>query len=368
MSRTVEPAPDGTTPHRATLPAGILRALTTLADDGGRFGMIAVDQRPPIFGALARHGTRRPDEVRYDEVALVKGVLVEELARDATAVLLDPIWTHPHHLTAVPGRVGLLSTLEDHAFDVVEGERRSRPIPHWSVAKIARSGAQGVKVLIWDRPDVSDATRAHQDAFVTDVARACREHELPFVLELLVYPLPVEDDTSAAYARAKPERVIASVRHYADARFGVDLLKLEFPADLKHTREYAGGAFDGRARESVYDLAEVRDLLRRLDDVASVPWVVLSAGVGPREFAVIVELACEAGASGFLAGRAVWADALAAYPDVAAMRERLRRVSVPYLRTLRATIERATPWMEHRRFGGSVAVEGATPTWYEEYR
>jgi ABC-type transport system substrate-binding protein len=51
---------------------------------------------------------------------------VEVLAPHATAVLLDPVWTHPHYLQAVPGRVGLLSTLEDYGFDLEGGERRSR--------------------------------------------------------------------------------------------------------------------------------------------------------------------------------------------------------------------------------------------------
>ena len=124
------------TPPPTALPAATLRALMTLADDTGRFGMIAVDQRPPIFAALARYGNRRPDDVGYDEVAHVKGALVEVLAPDASAVLVDPVWSHPHHVTLVPGRVGLLSTLEDHAFTVHDGERRSHAIPLWSVAKI----------------------------------------------------------------------------------------------------------------------------------------------------------------------------------------------------------------------------------------
>jgi tagatose 1,6-diphosphate aldolase len=340
-----------------------------MADDAGHFGMIAVDQRPPIFQALARHGDRRPDDVGYDEVALVKGVLVEELGPHASAVLLDPVWTHPHHLTAVPGRVGLLSTLEDYGFTLHErNERRSHAIPNWSVAKIKRSGAQGVKVLAWYRPDVSDATRDHQDAFIEGVGRDCAQHDIPFVLELLVYPLAGEDATSAAFARQKPEHVIESVRRYADPRFGVHLLKLEFPADLKRTREFASGAFDGVARESVYDLAEVEAQLRALDEAARVPWVILSAGVGPREFALNVELAVRAGASGFLAGRAVWWDALAAYPDIDAMRALLRSESVPYLRSLRALVGRGAPWTGHRLFGGRPAVDGASPTWYETYR
>jgi tagatose 1,6-diphosphate aldolase len=352
-------------PH--DLSAGKLRGLMSLAGDGGTFEMIAVDQRPPIFRALARHGDRRPDEVAYDEVAAVKTLLTRVLAPHASAVLLDPVWTHPHALRYVPGRVGLLSTLEGYDFDLVAGERRSHPIRHWSVAKIRSSGAQGVKVLAWHRPDVSPETAAHQDAFVEAIGAACREHDLPYVLELLIYPFEGEDPDSVDYARAKPERVLASVRHFADERFGVDLLKLEFPADLKRTREYAAGAFDGVARESAYGLDEVRAALHELNASTHVPWVLLSAGVGPDEFEANLALAFAAGASGFLAGRAVWLDALDVYPDMAAVEARLRRHSLPYLRRIAALAETATPWQRHPRFGGEAALAGAAPDWLEGY-
>jgi tagatose 1,6-diphosphate aldolase len=351
----------------SALSAGKLRALSTLADDRGRFTMIAVDQRPPIFAALARHGDRAPEEVGYDEVAAVKGALVEVLAPHASAVLMDPVWTHPHHLRAVPGRVGLISTLEDYGFELVNGERRSHAIEGWSVAKIRRSGAMGVKLLAWHRPDLSDATQAHQDAFVEAVGRACDEHDLPFVLELLVYPLPGEDPASASYARAKPERVLGSLRRYAHPRFRVDLMKLEFPVELKRVDGFHAGALDGVAREAVHDLDETRGLLAALDAASPVPWVLLSAGVGPREFALNVELAVEAGASGVLAGRAVWYDALAAYPDLDAVKARLRDRSVPYLKQLAGIVERARPWHEHRRYGGAPRVADASPTWYRGY-
>ncbi len=41
---------------------------------------------------------------------------------------------------------------------------------------------------------------------------------------------------------------------------------------------------------------------------SSAPWILLSAGVDFDEFAIQVRIACTAGASGFLAGRAVWQD------------------------------------------------------------
>lgn len=357
-------APDVT----PALSAGKLRGLATLADDRGAFAMLAVDQRPPIFAALARHGERRPEDVPDDEIARVKRALTHALAPHASAVLLDPVWGLAHGLAEVPGRTGLLATLEDHAFEVVEGERRSRAIAGWSVAKIKRCGAAGVKVLAWDRADATPETRAAQEAFVAGVGAACREHDLPFVLELLVYPLPGEDPRSLAWARAKPERVLRSVRRFAAERFGIDLLKLEFPADLRRTREYAAGAFDGVARDAAYDLDEVRAFVAALDETAHVPWVLLSAGVGPHQFELALELAFEAGASGFLAGRAVWMEALEPYPDLDAVRARLEGESVPYLRRIAALAGRARPWTAHRRFGGGgPRLADGGPGWHERY-
>jgi sulfofructosephosphate aldolase len=59
-----------------------------------------------------------------------------------------------------------------------------------------------------------------------------------------------------------------------------------------------------------------------------------------------VRIACDAGASGFLAGRAVWSDTVRAADPAQALRER----SVPRLRELAATVERhARPWQEALR-------------------
>ncbi|MEL6893299.1 MAG: aldolase, partial [Actinomycetota bacterium] len=46
------------------------------------------------------------------------------------------------------------------------------------------------------------------------------------------------------------------------------------------------------------------------------PWVILSSGVAEADFPTAIAVACEEGASGFLAGRAVWASCLGA-TDVA---------------------------------------------------
>jgi sulfofructosephosphate aldolase len=67
-----------------------------------------------------------------------------------------------------------------------------------------------------------------------------------------------------------------------------------------------------------------------------VPWVVLSQGVPQDEFPAAVEAACRGGASGFLAGRALWTNALAADDPT----ELLRTQSVPRLQELIELVDR----------------------------
>lgn len=351
----------------STLSAGKFRHLTSMAQAGGIFKMIAVDQRPPLQAALARHGRRDPSDVRYEELQAVKVLLTKELAHAGSAILVDPVWAHAGALPVVPGHVGLLSTLEDHRFSLRQGERYSSLIPDWSVAQIKRSGADGVKLLVWHRPDVSAENQEHQDALVREVGADCRRHDVPFVLELLIYPLGGQSVDSPAYAAAKPQLVIDSVAHYSNDEFGVDLLKLEFPADLKYTREFAAGAFDGVPREAVYQLADVEARLREMSERTNVPWVLLSAGVGAREFALNMELAAAAGAAGFLAGRAVWSAALPHYPDLDAMARSLRSVSVPYLAQLGALADGGRPWNQHPRYAGSAPFQAQGESWHRAY-
>lgn len=71
------------------------------------------------------------------------------------------------------------------------------------------------------------------------------------------------------------------------------------------------------------------------------PWVVESHGVSAGSFPDAVTAACRAGASGFLAGQALWADVVGR----ADLRLALHEVSVPRLRRLAQIVdEHARPW------------------------
>jgi sulfofructosephosphate aldolase len=70
---------------------------------------------------------------------------------------------------------------------------------------------------------------------------------------------------------------------------------------------------------------------------------VLSQGVDPARFPTAVAAACRGGASGMLAGRAVWTATLGADDPTALLREH----SVPRLRELAAIVDaHGRPWRE----------------------
>jgi tagatose 1,6-diphosphate aldolase len=61
---------------------------------------------------------------------------------------------------------------------------------------------------------------------------------------------------------------------------------------------------------------------------------MLSAGASMVDFERALRYALRAGASGFLAGRAVWWEALSRFPDQVAVAAALQREAVPYLQRL----------------------------------
>jgi sulfofructosephosphate aldolase len=87
--------------------------------------------------------------------------------------------------------------------------------------------------------------------------------------------------------------------------------------------------------------AELRKACEALGSAIGRPWVVLSQGVDRADFLGAVTAACQGGASGFLAGRALWSDVVGR-PDVDRV---LVEVSVPRLERLVEVVDTyATPW------------------------
>lgn len=354
--------------------AGKFRGLKVLADRDGRFRMMAIDQRGSLKRMLGKVLGKDPDEVGYDDLRTVKKSVVKVLSPYSSAILTDPVYGYPGCSGYIPKDVGLLLAYEETGYTKAgEHERRSSLIEGWSARKAKRAGADAVKLLMYWRPEASDGTLEHQSSIVRKVGEECEEVDLPFVLELVSYPLlkdelPTTD--TPAFAKRKPEIVFRTVQEFSKPEYKADLLKIEFPADLKYAEGYCHGAFDGKKRKALYDLDEVEDFCRRVDEACEVPWVILSAGVEIEEFLVNVELASEAGASGFLGGRAIWQGCTKFYPDVEAMEKWLATSGADNFKRLREASRNAVPWYEHRRFGGypNVLLAGGDREWYRNYQ
>lgn len=321
-----------------TVSAGKLWGLRRIADAGGRFKMTAVDQRPPIKNPIKEK--RGTDEAPWADVADFKAMLIQELQADATAMLLDPHYAYPRGAALYSPAKGLILTLEDSVFEETPDGRLSSEIDDWSVEKIKRVGGDAVKVLAWHRPDAPRHINQAQEDFTARIGEACAKYDIPYVFELLVYPLAKDAEQTSDYVEMKtkkPELVLESVRTFADPKFGVDVFKLESPL--------AADDVPGVGGENWEDAQKWFDAL---GEAAGRPWVMLSAGAGMDAFRRILTHAYKAKASGYLAGRAIWQKAFAHFPDWDAIRAALRSEAVPYMRDLNALTDAdALPWTEH---------------------
>jgi len=324
------------------LSAGKYRGMKRMADVAGRFKMTAVDQRPPIKNLIrTRRGTA---EAPWEDVAGFKELLIRELQGESSAMLLDPHYAYPRGVTMLDAALGMILTLEDSNFEETPGGRLSAEIDDWSVEKIKRAGGDAVKVLTWYRPDADPAVCRAQQEFTARIGDACARFDIPFVFELLVYPLARDAEQTRDYVEMKtkqPGLVLESVATFADPRFGVDLFKLESPipaGDLP--------APDGEGS------TEAQRWFDDLGRAAGRPWVMLSAGAGMAEFERVLHYAYRAGASGYLAGRAIWMKAFDHFPDWDAVSAGLSGEAVGYMRQLNLLTDAgALPWHRHTCYG-----------------
>jgi tagatose 1,6-diphosphate aldolase len=332
------------------------RGLARLADADGHFCMVALDQRPPLFDAIAQARGITRDQVEYTDVTAAKRLLVEALAPHCSSMLFDPNFAVPAAIDLLPARCGLIMTLEEHRVEETSGGRKSRAIANWNVEKIRAMGGDAVKVLAWYRPDADRAVNEHQMRFVREIGQDCARYDIPYVLELLVYPFLGSANHTADYVESPgklPGLVIESVREFARPEYGVDLLKLESPLAAASLPARDGSA---AAQNAQKEFDAIGDICRK----QGIPWVLLSGGAAPDKFERVLDFAYAAGASGFLAGRTIWLDAVRRhFPDRAAVATSLRRDGVGVLERLNAlTKAKANRWTARFPVFSDIKQEG----------
>ena len=330
------------------LSIGKLRGLQQISTPDGFILLAAMDHR----GALKRMlNPENPKAVSDEDMVRFKLDLCRALAPHASAVLLDPEYGAAQCIAAgvLPGHVGLLVSLEKTGYTGSDTERITELLDNWGPEKLKKMGASGAKLLVYYHPDSPVAAR--QRELVQRVGEECRKWDLLFVLEAVSYPLvPGQSKSSEEFARTKPEVVIRTARELTG--LGCDVFKAEFPADLKFEK----------------DEARLYEYCRQLDQASQVPWVILSEGVDYDDFVREVEIASRAGASGYMAGRAVWKDVLAER-DPDRRRELLESRAAGNLRKLAIIASRlGTPWTRRLGEPSRQLAASLSSTWYSAYQ
>lgn len=291
-------------------------SLSSIADDAGNFAIIAFDQRATLRRMFAAVGIEATD----DQMREVKIEVTRALTPNASGILLDPqlgVGAVMGAKALAPG-CGLLIAAEPTDRGDFEGEPRTYQVPGQDAAWVKSMGGDAVKYLVMMNPQREvragePDTTAETVELTRSIIEDCRAQGIPSVIENLVYaPRGVEKLSPAQ----REEAIISSAELLNDLK--PDLLKLEYPGSP--------------------------EACRRLASVLTVPWAVLSAGVDFDKFKEVIEISCgDGGASGFIAGRSVWKEAVGMEP--AARDTFLREVAIPRLEVLRSSIAgRAQSW------------------------
>jgi sulfofructosephosphate aldolase len=271
--------------------------LDALARPTGTFAMVAMDQRESLRTMLREHGWESTDE----HVSAFKTAVARELAPHASGFLIDR-----DHLGEVAPLVphGLILAVDRLVQD--EGG----PVEDTSLDDDARptEGVVALKLLVIWR---DDERRPERVELARRFAALAERHGLLSVLE------PVVRHEDREWALVEAARELGAT--------GCSLYKCQVPLGGKG------------------DPAEIERHAREIDAVLPCPWVVLSQGVDADDFPAAVEAACRGGASGFLAGRALWTATLGADEPT----ELLRAHSVPRLRQLGEIVDaHGRPWRD----------------------
>jgi tagatose 1,6-diphosphate aldolase len=320
------------------LTPGKLAGLQRVSDKRGVIAAAAMDQRGSLQKALAKEKGSEITDAMMEEF---KSLVTEVLTPYASAILLDPEWGLPAAKRRARN-AGLLLAYEKTGYDKTGPGRLPDLLDHWSVRRLKEAGGDCVKILLYYTPYDPKEINDQKHAWVERIGDECRANDIAFFLEFVGYEEGA-DEKGLEYAKKKPHIVTESMREFSKERYGVDVLKVEVPVNMKFvegTRSFAG--------QRAYSKKEAVEYFHRAAGVASKPFIYLSAGVSNAEFSETLELAGESGVkfNGVLCGRATWKDGIPIYAKqgAAQFRKWLETEGVKNITNVNEKLKAATSW------------------------
>jgi tagatose 1,6-diphosphate aldolase len=324
------------------LSPGKLKHMKALSNEKGIISAAAMDQRGSLQKSIASAKGVDMKAVTPEMMSEFKTAVTRVLTPHASAILLDPEFG----LDAAKARssnAGLLLAYEETGYDNTQPGRLPDLLPHVSAKRIADWGANAVKILIYytpfDTADINDV----KHAFIERVGAECASQDIAFFLEFVGYDPKGGDEKGLEYAKIKPQVVIGSMEEFTKPQYRVDVLKVEVPVNA----EFVEGSSLYKGQKA-YTRAEALGHYRRAADVATKPFIYLSAGVGNAQFVESLNMATEAGTaySGVLCGRATWKDGMGIYAKqgAKALEDWLEDQGVKNINAVNAALTGAVPW------------------------
>jgi tagatose 1,6-diphosphate aldolase len=323
--------------------------MKAVSNERGVIAAAAMDQRGSLQKALAKERGSDADTAMMEEF---KSLVTEVLTPHASAILLDPEWGLPASRRRARN-AGLLLAYEKTGYDKTGPGRLPDLLDEWSVRRLKEAGADCIKILLYYTPFDPKEVNDKKHAWVERIGDECRANDIPFFLEFVGYEEGA-DEKGLEFAKKKPEIVRASMAEFTKERYGVDVMKVEVPINMKFVE--GAQAYGGH---KAYTRDEAKRWFLEAAQVATKPFIYLSAGVSNAEFTESLALAAESGVrySGVLCGRATWKDGIPIYAKegAAAFKSWLQSKGVENINNVNTAIQPASPWFS---FYGASSADG----------
>lgn len=247
--------------------------LSTLQTQNHRFTIAAFDHRSSLAETL---GIDVNSEEGKKQFIQLKQLFMETYSPFCSAVLTDPIFGK-ETVQYRDAHAGLLMSLEESGY---EGGKEVVPpmMPDWGVLGIKGYGASA-KLLLYFHPDEKNAD-AKLD-LVKQIYAQCEEHEVPFLLEPVLFPVEEKEEFEQNWEKIQ-QRTVEMFDSYCH------VLKIEYPGLYAKSEQ------------------EAEQACAMISQFASTPWIILSRGMDYEHFKTAVEISINHGGAGFAVGRGVW--------------------------------------------------------------
>lgn len=248
--------------------------LQDLQTANHHFTISAFDHRSSLV-KLMQIDTHHTEAMTKEMIEL-KSLFMRIFSPLSSAVLTDPIYGR-YTLADKAEGCGLLLSLEESGYD---DEKSALPklLPDWGIVGVKGFLASG-KFLLYFHP--REHLAQEKIEMVKTLYEQAKEHQVPFLLEVVLFELSNEPDFKDHWHQLQLEVV---------EKFDglCDVLKIEYP-----------GLYASSDDEAVA-------MCSAISITSSVPWIILSRGMKYEKFFQAVSISQRSGASGFAVGRAVW--------------------------------------------------------------